>query len=146
MLILFLNAWLWIIYIDHTISYVLIKKIIILFNVVLYKIHCRMNKRFKHVIILIYDNMSPYMAINHIPNVKQTTSGRGPTLVLIWKIWLMNRKINLNHPKYHSIWLSSLDVHVEPPTTQVTIPMETPLNHIQWALKWSAQNHTHYNN
>lgn len=48
-----------------------------------------MNKRFKHVIILIYDNMSPYMAIkkkNHIPNVKQTTSGRGPTLVLIWKI------------------------------------------------------------
>lgn len=44
-----------------------------------------MNKRFKHVIILIYD-MSPYMAIIHIPNVKQTTSGRGPTLVLIWKI------------------------------------------------------------
>lgn len=25
----------------------------------------------------------PYMAINHIPNVKQTTQGRGPTLVLI---------------------------------------------------------------
>lgn len=144
-MILFLNAWLWIIYIDHTILYVF-KKIIILFNVVLYKIHCRMNKRFKHVIILIYDNMSPYMAINHIPNVKQTTSGRGPTLVLIWKIWLMIRKINLNHPKYHSIWSSSLDVHVQPPTTQVTIPMETPLNHIQWALKWSAQNHTHYNN
>lgn len=42
-----------------------------------------MNKRFKHVQIFIHENISPYMAINHIPYVKQTTQGRGPTVVKI---------------------------------------------------------------
>lgn len=34
------------------------------------------------------------MAIIHIPNVKQTTSGRGPTLVLIWKIYMIDDSKN----------------------------------------------------
>lgn len=45
-----------------------------------------MNKRFWHVQIFIHENISPYMAINHIPYVKQTTQGRGPTVVKIYRI------------------------------------------------------------